>query len=85
MAKLPVLAFRCPNGRFKPSKQDVVECQGFMAAQTLDSTKGKFLLYCSKCGKFYIAAATDGIYHLKEVNKNELQFIDMPYTFTLDE
>jgi hypothetical protein len=51
-----------------------------MAAQTIDSTQGKFLVYCSKCGKFYLATPKNDIYELIPMEKTNINFISQPYT-----
>jgi hypothetical protein len=74
--KIPVMAFKCPNKRRKGTED--AECSGIMACQLLDSREGKFLVYCAKCGIFYLATAQDGIYKLTKVNKNNILFINQP-------
>jgi len=45
----------------------------------MDSDKGKYLVYCSKCSLFYVAEPADGLYVLTKVNPKEINFIPQPY------
>jgi hypothetical protein len=83
MKPLPVLAFQCPNTREKGPKE-TGPCRGMMACQLLDSEKGRFLVYCSKCGKFYLAVPKSGLYVLKKIDKSTIKFIPQPYTMESD-
>lgn len=73
------MAFRCPGDRKKRGLDEAL-CGGFMAAQLMDSEKGKYLVYCSKCSKFFVAVPTDGIYTLTEIDKRDINFIPAPFT-----
>lgn len=75
--KICVLSFTCPSSRKKGGKDSL--CHGFMAAQTINSQKGSFLCYCSKCGTFYLAIPKNDIYELTLVDKNDISFIAQPY------
>ena len=71
------MAFKCAIPRHKGGRLE--SCHGFMQAQLLNSEKGQYLLYCSKCAAFFIARPSDSIYHLRRVRKEDIDFIDMPY------
>jgi hypothetical protein len=53
-----------------------------MAAQLLDSERGRLLVYCSKCGTFYLAQQSPqtDMYTLARIDKDRVKFIPMPYT-----
>ena len=78
MTKLPVMAFKCSNERYKNGKKAL--CNGFMAAQLLNSDRGRYLVYCHQCGIFHVAEPDEsGLYHLKKIDKHDIKFIEMAY------
>jgi hypothetical protein len=76
-SRISVLVFHCPNTRNKYGSAGV--CNGFIASYPIDSSKGKYLAYCSKCGQFYIAESSEDVYHLKKIDKSQINFISAPY------